>query len=249
MSLSNKTVVVSGGSRGIGRSIVLAFADKGARVAFTYLNNSEAVSSILEEAKSLSGQIRPYMVDAKDQQQVKGMIADVIKEWGSIDILINNAGIRKDKTLAFMSSEDWNDVLQTNITGAFYLTQAGIFHMIKRKKGRIINLSSISGINGIAGQTNYSSSKAALIGFTRSLAKEVAAYGISVNAIAPGGVDTDMVRSMRDTDRERLIKDVPMGRMCTSMEVAKVALFLADDELSPDYLTGSVLCVDGGYGT
>lgn len=248
MSLKDKVVIVSGGSRGIGRAVVLELASKGAKVAFTYFKSKEAVDEIVEEGSSLSGEIKAYEVDIKDQQQIKKMISDIVKEWKSIDIVINNAGIRKDKTLAFMASNDWNEVLQTNLAGPFYLTQAAIFYMLKKKSGRIINISSISGIYGIPGQTNYSSSKAGLLGFTRSLAKEVAQYGISVNAVAPGGVETDMTSTLNEKEREKLLQGVPIGRMCRVDEVVKVVMFLADDESAPQYLTGAVIPLDGGIG-
>lgn len=249
MSLNGKVVILSGGSRGIGRAIVIALAKKGAKVAFTYFQSPDPTEKIMEEIKDMTGCIKGYKVDIRNQQQIKDMVFKVVQEWETIDIIINNAGIRKDKTLAFMSSDDWNDVIQTNITGTFYFTQAGIFHLLKKKRGRVINISSISGISGIAGQTNYSSSKAAIIGFTRSLAKEVAPYGISVNAVAPGGVDTEMTRSLRKNEMEKLLIGVPLGRMCISEEVAQVVSFLADSELCPDYLTGNVIPLDGGCGS
>ena len=246
MSIEGKNIVVSGGSRGIGKAVVLALAEQGANVAFTFLNNHEAANEVLNESQSLKGTVKAYQVDIRDQQQVKKMISEVVAERECIDVVVNNAGIRQDKTLAFMSAENWNDVLDTNLTGAFYLTQAAIFHMLKKKSGRVIFISSISGIFGIPGQVNYSSAKAALLGFTRSLAKEVAPYGISVNAVAPGGVDTDMVSSMNEKDKEKLLQGVPLGRLCRVDEVASVVKFLADD--APEYLTGTVIPLDGGIG-
>lgn len=248
MSLEGKAIVISGGSRGIGRNVVSALAEKGARVAFTYHSNEKAAQEVLEEAEKFPGTVRAYQVDMKDQIQVKKFVADVVKEWGTLDVIINNAGIRKDKTLAFLSSEDWDGVVRTNLYGAYYLTQAGIFYLLKKKQGRVINVSSVSGINGIAGQTNYSSSKAALFGFTRALAKEVAPYGISVNCVAPGGVETDMTDGMPEKEREKLLAGVPIGRLCKPEEVTKMILFLADEELSPSYLTGTVIPLDGGLG-
>lgn len=248
MSIEGKNIVVSGGSRGIGKAVVLALAGQGANIAFTFLNNNEAANKVLSESQGLKGKVKAYQVDIRDQQQVKKMIFEVVSEWGCIDVVVNNAGIRQDKTLAFMSAENWNDVLDTNLTGAFYLTQAAIFYMLKKKSGRVIFISSISGIFGIPGQVNYSSAKAALLGFTRSLAKEVAPYGISVNAVAPGGVDTDMVASMNEKDKEKLLQGVPLGRMCKVDEVASVVKFLADDSAAPEYLTGTVIPLDGGLG-
>lgn len=246
MSIKEKNIIVSGGSRGIGKAVVLALAGQGANVAFTFLSNNEAAKEVLSESQSLRGKVKAYQVDIREQPQVEKMISEVVAERGSIDVVVNNAGIRKDKTLAFMSAENWNDVLDTNLTGAFYLTQAAIFHMLKKKSGRVIFISSISGISGIPGQVNYSSAKAALLGFTRSLAKEVASYGITVNAIAPGGVNTDMVSAMNEKEKEKLLQGVPLGRMCKANEVASVVKFLADD--APEYLTGAVIPLDGGLG-
>ncbi len=246
MSIKEKNIIVSGGSRGIGKAVVLALAGQGANVVFTFLSNNEAAKEVLSESQSLRGKVKAYQVDIREQPQVEKMISEVVAERGSIDVVVNNAGIRKDKTLAFMSAENWNDVLDTNLTGAFYLTQAAIFHMLKKKSGRVIFISSISGISGIPGQVNYSSAKAALLGFTRSLAKEVASYGITVNAIAPGGVNTDMVSAMNEKEKEKLLQGVPLGRMCRANEVASVVKFLAND--APEYLTGAVIPLDGGLG-
>lgn len=246
MSIEGKNIVVSGGSRGIGKAIVLTLAEQGANVAFTFLSNHEAANAVLDESWSLKGTVSAYQVDIRDQQQVKKMISEFVKEHGCIDVVVNNAGIRQDKSVAFMSVANWNNVLDTNLNGAFYLTQTAIFHMLKKKSGRVIFISSISGIYGIPGQVNYSSAKAALLGFTRSLAKEVAPYGISVNAVAPGGVDTDMVSTMREKDKVKLLQGVPLGRMCRADEVASVVNFLADS--APEYLTGTVIPLDGGLG-
>jgi len=246
MSIEGKNIIVSGGSRGIGKAVVLAFAEQGANVAFTFLSNNEAANEVVNESKSLKGTVKAHQVDIRDQQQVKKLISDVVAEWKYIDVVINNAGIRQDKSIIFMSIENWNDVINTNLTGAFHLTQTAILHMLKRKSGRVIFISSISGIFGIPGQVNYSSAKAALLGFTRSLAKEVAPYGISVNAIAPGGVDTDMVTTMNEKDKEKLLQGVPLGRMCRVDEVTSVVKYLADD--APEYLTGAVIPLDGGLG-
>ncbi|MCC5466512.1 3-oxoacyl-ACP reductase family protein [Pelosinus baikalensis] len=248
MSLQGKSVIISGGTRGIGRGIVAALVEKGAKVAFSYSKNTVAADEVVSETKHLPGIAWAHQVDIKNQQQVKAMVAQVVKEWGGVDIVVNNAGIRRDKSIIFMAADDWNEVLHTNVTGAFHLTQAAIFYMLKKKSGRIINISSISGATGIAGQTNYSSSKAALFGFTRSLAKEVASYGICVNTIAPGGVETDMTSSLTDKQKEKLLQGVPIGRMCRVGEVVKMVEFLADDELAPEYLTGSVIYLDGGAG-
>lgn len=249
MGLDEKVAIVSGGSRGIGKEVVLAFVRKGAKVAFTYFENARAAEEVVQEASQYPGEAKAFKVDIRDRDQVAAMVREVVGQWGTVDILVNNAGIRKDKTLPFMGKDDWNDVFATNVNGTYHLTQSAVFHMLKKKKGRIVNISSISGISGIAGQTNYSASKAAILGFTRSLAKEVAPYGVSVNAIVPGGAETDMLSGLSEKKLEELIQPVPMKRLCKPEEVAKVALFLADEELSPDYLTGAFINLDGGIGT
>ena len=248
MSLQNKVAIVSGGSRGIGRAIALLLAQKGAKVAITYQKREDAAREVIDQSQGFPGVIKAYPVDVKDMEQVKAFIKDIIREWNTIDIIVNNAGIRRDKTLAFLSSEEWNDVLTTNLTGAFHLTQAGILYMLKKRSGRVIFISSTSGITGIAGQTNYSSTKAGLIGFSRALAKEVAPYGIGVNVVAPGGIETDMIQDMPEEKRQKLLQGVPMGRLGKPEEVAQVVAFLADEDACPLYLTGSMITLDGGSG-
>lgn len=249
MALNGKVAVVSGGSRGIGREIVLALAGKGALVGFTYYRNPEAARRVEKEAENLPGEVKAFCVDMKSREQVRGMVKEIVNTWSGIDIVVNNAGICKDKSLVLMDCAEWNEVMDTNVSGMVHLTQAAIFYLLKKKSGRIVNISSISGISGIAGQTNYSASKAAIIGFTRSLAKEVAEYGICANAIAPGGVETDMVEGLSEKQKQNLLQNIPAKRLCKPEEVARVAVFLADNEMSPDYLTGSVICLDGGIGT
>ena len=248
MGLKNKVAIVSGGSRGIGKEAVISLAKQGVKVAFMYANNSEAADEVVDIVKETNENVKSFQVDIRNYNQVKQFVADVISEWKVIDILVNNAGIKKDKAMLFLSESDWNDVINTNLSGVFNLSKFVGYYMLKRKSGRIINISSISGVNGIAGQTNYSSSKAGIIGFTKSLAKEAAPYGVSVNVVTPGGVETDMVASMSDKDREKLLSEVPIGRLCRVEEVGKVILFLANDDASPDYMTGSVISLDGGMG-
>lgn len=246
MSLRNNVVVISGGTRGIGRAMVEMFAKLDAKVIFLFQHNENFAEEI---TKQYCENTDSYQVDIKDNVAVTRVITGVLQKYGKIDVLINNAGIRNDKSLALSNYEDWVSVINTNLIGTYNLTRAVIYQMFKKKKGRIINISSISGISGISGQTNYSSSKAGMIGFTKSLAKEVADHGISVNAIAPGGIDTDMVDGLSEKQMKQLMEGVPMKRLGTAAEVAKVARFLADDELSPDFLTGTVITLDGGVGT
>lgn len=243
-----KNVLISGGTRGIGRAVISALLEKGYQVAYTYKENKELARQIDETARDKCQVAKGYQVDICNQIAVKQMIKEITDEWGKIDILINNAGITKDKSLAMMSYEEWDSVIKTNLYGVYNLTRECIYPMLRFKEGRIINISSTSGINGMKGQCNYSSSKAAMIGFTKSLAKEVAHFGVTVNCIAPGGVETDMTRKMSEAERKKLLEGVPMERLCMPEEVAKIVLFLADKELCPQYLTGVTIPLDGGLG-
>lgn len=245
MQSHDKVAVVTGGTRGIGKAIVRQLVKSGNRVAFTYLNNQKLAADL--EAES-DGKARAFKVDVRDFEQAKTFVDAVVHEWRTIDILVNNAGIRKDKTLVFLDADDWNDVLGTNLTGMYHITKHCVFYMIKQKSGRIVNISSTSGIVGIKGQTNYSSSKAGVIGFTKALAKEVALYNVSVNALAAGGIETDMTTSLSEKRKEELIKQVPCGRLGTVSEVAQIVSFLVDFERCPSYLTGSTIVFDGGIG-
>lgn len=246
MNNERKVAFITGGSRGIGKAIVLEFVRKGAIAVFTYLNSEKEAMEIEEYVTSIGGEAIPLRVDTGDYDNVKTVINKVIDRFGKIDILVNNAGIIKDKTLLSMSPDEWNSVIKTNLTGIYNVTKICIFYMLKNKGGRIINLSSISGIQGLPGQSNYSASKAGIIGFTRAVAKEVAAYGITANVVAPGGVKTAMLDGLTDKSRENLLCGVPCKRFCEVEEVANVVAYLGFD--SPTYLTGSVIVLDGGSG-
>jgi len=246
MSLQDKNIIVTGGSRGIGRAIVELFISKGANVIFTYFENDIAAKNIEELSDKYSGKAKACQVDIKDYRRVKQFLQEILLDIGSIDVLVNNAGIRKDKSLLYMEEEEWNEVIQTNLTGVFYMTRSIIPYMLTRRRGRIVNISSISGISGLPGQTNYSSSKAGIIGFTKALAKETAPYGISINAIAPGPVETEMLGGLPKAAMDKLLINVPIKRMCTPNEVAMMANVMVDEELSPWYLTGQVISLDGG---
>lgn len=248
MSLKGKVAIVSGGSRGIGKAVTLDLAGKGANVIFLYRQNTAEADSVMKSADGMEGKVCAVKADIENAEEVRRTVKKIAADWGTVDILINNAGIRRDRTIAFLSEEDWKDVIDTNVSGLFYLTQSAIYYMLKSRRGRIVNISSVSGIDGIAGQTNYSASKAAVIGFSRALAKEVAPFGVRVNVIAPGGVQTDMTENMNSKGREKLLEAVPVKRFCKPEEVARLAAFLADEEGSPDYLTGSVIALDGGMG-
>lgn len=248
MGLQNKNVIVTGGSRGIGRATVELLMSKGANVFFTYKDDIDSATSLEELSKDYVGNAKAYKVDIINYNEVLSFASDYIQTYGTIDVLINNAGIRKDRTLLYMDKEDWDDVVHTNLTGVFNMTKAFLPYMLKNRSGRIINLSSVSGISGLSGQTNYSSTKAGIIGFTKALAKEIASFHICVNAIAPGPVETDMLNGLSQSIKSKLLANIPIKRMCKPVEVAMTMNFLADDELSPPYLTGQVITLDGGMG-
>lgn len=244
MLLKDKIALVSGGSRGIGRSIALAFADAGAHVAFTYKSAAEAAEKVKSEIELKGRKALAIQSDAKDINGAMQVVDQVIKEFRRIDILVNNAGITKDTLLMRMSEQDWDDVLDTNLKSAFNFSKAVCRHMMGQREGKIINISSISGVMGNAGQVNYSSAKAGMIGMTKSLAKEFASRNIQVNAVAPGFVDTDMTDKLTPQQREALLNIIPMKRTAKPEEIASVVVFLATPASS--YMTGQVLCVDGG---
>jgi 3-oxoacyl-[acyl-carrier protein] reductase len=236
---SGKVAIVSGGSRGIGRAIVQALAREGAKVAFTYAQN-KALADEIANGETILG----FQADVASFDQAKDFVKRVKERFGHIDILVNNAGITRDKLLAFMSEKDWDDVLDTNLKGAFNLTKHVVGAMVRQKSGSILNITSISGIVGIAGQVNYSSSKAAMIGFTKALSKELAKANVTVNALALGFVETDMTRALNPEYRTKIIERIPLGRVAQSEEIAEVALFMLSPKAS--YITGQVLQVDGG---
>ena len=242
MPLKNKVAIVTGGTRGIGRAIVFDLIQNGAKVLFTYLKSDESAAIMLDEIKELKGEAEAIKADVRLYDEARRTVEEAIKKFGKVDILVNNAGIAKDRALMMMEPADWLDVINTNLTGYFNMAKACVVTMMKQKSGCIVNISSISGVVGMPRQVNYSSAKAGEIGLTKSLAKEVAAYGIRVNAVAPGFIDTDMTKDLKRKDE--LIKMIPFGRFGKSDEIAKVVTFLASDRSG--YITGQVLKVDGG---
>ena len=242
-----KTAIVTGGSRGIGNAIVKALASKGVYTVFTYNSGKEEAVSLQEQLNGLGYRVLAAHLDITDSDACRSFVNDFYKENGAPDILVNNAGITQDSLLFAMKKEQWQQVVDTNLNGVFNMTQTVVLHMMKAKKGRIINLSSISGISGIRGQCNYSATKAALIGFTKALAKEASPLGITVNAVAPGGVATAMTDALSPQAYEEMVRDIPMKRLCQAEEVANVVTYLALD--SPLYLTGSTIVLDGGLGS
>jgi len=241
--LANQIAVVTGAGRGIGRAIALKFAQEGAEVAVVSRTpeNSEKVA---EEIRALGRKAWAYAVDVADAAAVGAAAEKILAECGKVDILVNNAGVTRDGLLMRMADADWDAVLNTNLKGAFLVTKAFSRAMLKARTGRIINISSVIGLIGNAGQCNYAASKAGLIGFTQSCAREFAARGVTVNAIAPGFIETDMTSELNENLRAEILKKIPLGALGQSEDVAAAALYLA--AISGRYVTGQVLTVDGG---
>ena len=244
MSLTGKIALVTGGSRGIGRAICLEFARQGADVAVNYAGNEAAARETVEACEALGVKALAIKADVADPKACEDMVKQVLDAFGRIDILVNNAGITRDGLTLQMKEEDFDAVLDTNLKGAFCCCKAVYRPMMRQRYGRIINMSSIVGLRGNPGQANYAASKAGLIGLTKSLAKELATRGVTVNAVAPGFIDTDMTAAMPQAAREATLASIPMGRMGAPEDVAKAVAFLASDEAA--YVTGQVLAVDGG---
>lgn len=237
--LTGKVALVTGATRGIGRAVALKFAEEGADVAFTYRSQHEAAQSLVAEIEALGAKAKGYASDAADFSQAHEVAGEVIKEFGHIDILVNNAGITKDGLMMRMDEKQWDDVISTNLKSAFNFTNACIPSMARQRKGSIINMSSVVGVSGNAGQCNYSASKAGLIGLAKSIAKEMGPRGIRANCIAPGFIMTDMTSALPEKVREEWEKTIPMRRAGTPEDVANVALFLASDLSS--YVSGQVI--------
>jgi 3-oxoacyl-[acyl-carrier protein] reductase len=239
-----RAALVTGGSRGIGRAVVEQLARAGLHVTFTYLNNADAATDLVSTLRSDGCGVDAVRVDARDAVASKTLAEDVIARHGRIDVLVNNAAIVRDRLLALMSLADWSAVLDTSLNGLFGTTQPVSKQMMRQRRGRIVNLTSVSGVVGVAGQTNYSAAKAAIIGFTRSLSLELAPVGVSVNAVAPGFVDTDMLSGFSPEQRTQAMARVPMRRFATVDEIAELVCYLALS--APAYLTGQTLVIDGG---
>ena len=242
--LENKNVIITGGSRGIGKAIAEKFAQNGANIAFTCVKMSENSLALAKNLENFGVKVKAYESDASDFESALNLAENVFNDFGSIDVLVNNAGITKDNLLLRMSEEDFNDVMKVNMNSVFNNTKAVLRQMLKQKNGSIINLSSVVGVKGNAGQSNYSSSKAAIIGFTKSVALELGSRNIRCNAIAPGFIETEMTRALQQDQINEWAESIPLKRSGKAEDVANTSLFLASDMSS--YITGQVMNVCGG---
>ena len=244
MLLDGKVALVTGASRGIGRAIAVALAKAGASVAVNYAGNAAAAEETLKMIEDAGSKGMLVKADVADGTQVDAMVKSVAAEFGQIDILVNNAGITRDGLLMRMKDEDWDKVIDTNLKGVFYCTKAVSRLMMKKRYGRIVNMSSVVGLTGNAGQTNYAAAKSGILGFSKSAARELAARGITVNMVAPGFIATDMTAVLPEEVKTKMEADIPLGRVGTPEDIAETVLFLVSDNAS--YITGQVINVDGG---
>ena len=244
MLLDGKVALVTGGSRGIGRAIAVALAREGAKLAINFAGNEKAAEKTKALVEQAGSEAILLKADVSDKDADAALIDTVIKTYGKIDILVNNAGITRDNLMLRMKEDDFDAVIDTNLRSVFYLTKAAAKSMMKKRTGRIINMSSVVGLTGNAGQVNYAAAKAGVLGITKSAAKELASRGITVNAVAPGFIETDMTDVLSDTVKESLLHEIPLKRMGEPKDVANAVLFLASDQSA--YITGQVIHVDGG---
>jgi len=244
LGFEGKRVLVTGGTRGIGRSIVEAFCMSGADVAFTYRSSDAEAETLASDLEKAGSRVLFHKGDVAVFGAAEAAVERVLEAWGGIDVLVNNAGITRDGLMLRMSPDDWDSVINTNLRSVFNFCKAAYRPMMKQRAGRIINLSSVVGITGNPGQTNYAASKAGIIGFSKSLAKELGSRGVTVNVVAPGFVETDMTATVSDSAREAMLGAIPLGRPASPDEIARAVLFLSSDWAA--YITGHVLHVDGG---
>lgn len=245
MKLQGRVALVTGGSRGIGKAIALALASEGADIVINYLEQNEESRKVVDEVRRIGRRALAFQIDVRDFNKVTDMVEQTIEEFGKIGILVNNAGIVRDKTLRKMKKEEWDAVIDTDLSGVFNCIRAVMNHMEEHKNGKIINISSVIGETGNFGQANYAAAKAGVIGLTKSVAKEVARKGITVNAVAPGFTETGMLEAIPESIKEQILKQIPMGRFAMPEDIAKIVVFLASDDA--DYITGQVINVNGGY--
>ncbi len=244
VDLSEKTALVTGGTRGIGRAIVRALADAGARVAFTYRSSTEAAEALVDELEAGGTEALSLQGDVADFDTAQAHVDTVLDRWDALDVLVNNAGITRDGLMLRLTEEDWDDVIDTNLKGVFNYAKAAYRPMMGQRSGSIVNISSVVGTSGNAGQTNYAASKSGIVGFSKSLAKELGGRNVRVNVVAPGYVQTDMTDELSDDAREGILDAVPLDRLAEPEDVAQAVLYLAAPAAA--YVTGHVLHVDGG---
>ncbi|GLB59391.1 3-oxoacyl-[acyl-carrier-protein] reductase [Cytobacillus sp. NCCP-133] len=244
MKLEGKSALVTGASRGIGREIALGLAKQGADIAVNYSGSESRANEVVDEIKALGRNAFAVQCDVSSSESVANMVKETIEKFGKLDILVNNAGITKDNLLMRMKEEEWDDVININLKGVFLCTKAVTRQMMKQRSGRIINISSIVGVSGNPGQANYVAAKSGVIGLTKTSAKELASRGITVNAIAPGFITTDMTDKLNEEVRDQMLKQIPLARFGDPADIANVAVFLASEDSR--YMTGQTLHVDGG---
>lgn len=242
--LQGKNALVTGASRGIGRAVARGLASQGANVAVNYAGRHEAAESVVKELEALGVSAFAIQADVSDEKDVKEMVNAVVKTWGSLDILVNNAGVTRDTLMMRMKGEDWDDVMAINLKGVFNCTKAATRPMMKQRQGRIINMASVTGLVGNAGQASYTASKAGVVGLTKTSARELAARDITVNAVAPGFISTDMTDELTEETKESMLQQIPLGRLGEPEDVAHVVNFIASDYSG--YMTGQTFSVDGG---
>jgi 3-oxoacyl-[acyl-carrier protein] reductase len=243
VNLQNRVALVTGAGRGIGRAVALELAEAGADIVFT--NRTPALAEETQAAVEARGRrCLAFQADVAEPEQVDEMVAKSLEAFSSLDILVNNAGITRDNLLLRMKPEEWREVMRVNLDGMFHVTRAVIKPMVKQRRGRIINITSVVGFTGNPGQVNYSSAKAAAVGFTKSVAKELGSRNVTCNAVAPGFIDTDMTRVLTDSQRKAILDQIPLGRIGSAEEIAKVVRFLASDDAS--YINGEIIHVNGG---